>query len=146
MTGINNPSKKYLLDKISMVIEDHLNTYKANISRIDTDPKAMTEILRISYNFVSDVNKLLTLVINLCDLKPVILWLTLSKYINLDNKFKDLPFGFSKKKASLSDYESIVKNARNKSFHQLFPFNKALRFELEALEKVSVTIFSSYTK
>jgi len=141
-----NTTTKYLLDKISMVIEDHLKTYKSNINNIDTDPKAMIEILRISYNFVSDVNKLLVLVINLCDLKPIILWLTLSKYFNLDNKFKDLPFGFSKKKASLSDYESVIKNARNKSFHQLFPFNKSLRFELEALEKVSVTIFSNHGK
>lgn len=141
-----DPSKKYLLDKISMVIEDHLNTYIANITHIDTDPKAMIEVLRISYNFVSDVNKLLALVINLCDLKPIIMWLTLSKYINLDNKFKDLPFGFSKKKASLIDYESVIKNARNKSFHQLFPFNKSLRFELEALEKVSVIIFSNHGK
>lgn len=139
-----NPATKYLLDKISMVIEDHLKTYKVNISKIDTDPKAMIEILRISYNFVSDVNKLLALVINLCDLKPIILWLTISKYFNLDNKFKELPFGFSKKKASLSDYESVIKNARNKSFHQLFPFNKSLRFELDALEKVSVTIFSNH--
>lgn len=139
-----DPKKKYLLDKISMVIRDHLNTYKKNIANIDKDPKAMIEILRISYNFVSDVNKLLALVINLCDLKPLILWLTISKYFNLDNKFKDLPFGFSKKKASLGDYESIIKNARNKSFHQLFPFNKSLRFELEALEKVSVTIFSNH--
>jgi hypothetical protein len=141
-----DPNKKYLLDKISQVIGDHLKTYKTNISKIDTDPKAMSEILRISYNFVSDVNKLLTLVINLCDLKPIILWLTISQYFNLDTKFKDLPFGFSKTKASLSDYESVIKNARNKSFHQLFPFNKALRFELEALEKVSVTIFSTYGK
>lgn len=141
-----NPATKYLLDKISMVIEDHLKTYEANISKIDTDPKAMIEILRISYNFVSDVNKLLALVINLCDLKPIILWLTISKYFNLDNKFKELPFGFSKKKASLSDYESVIKNARNKSFHQLFPFNKSLRFELDALEKVSVTIFSNHGK
>lgn len=141
-----DPNTKYLLDKISMVIEDHLKTYKANISKIDTDSKAMIEILRISYNFVSDVNKLLALVINLCDLKPIILWLTLSKYFNLDNKFKELPFGFSKNKASLSDYENVIKNARNKSFHQLFPFNKSLRFELNALEEVSVTIFSNHGK
>lgn len=141
-----NPTTKYLLDKITTVIVDHLNTYNSNISKIDTDQKAMIEILRISYNFVSDVNKLLALVINLCDLKPIILWLTISKYFNLDNKFKELPFGFSKKKASLSDYENVIKNARNKSFHQLFPFNKSLRFELATLEKVSVTIFSNHGK
>lgn len=139
-----NSTTKYLLDKISMVIEDHLKTYNSNIKKVDSDPKAMIEILRISYNFVSDVNKLLILIINLCDLKPIILWLTISKYLDLDNKFKELPFGFSKTKASLKDYESLIKNARNKSFHQLFPFNKSLRFEVEALEKVSVTIFSNY--
>lgn len=136
----------YLLDKIAIVISDHLTTYRENIAKIGTDPHAMIEILRISYNFVSDVNKLLSLVINVCDLKPIILWLTISNYLALDNKFKDLPFGFSKKKASLTDYEGVIKNARNKSFHQLFPFNKSLKFELESLKKVSVTIFLSFTK
>lgn len=139
-----NPTSNYLLDKISIVIDDHLKIYKSNINKIDSDPKAMIEILRISYNFVSDVNKLLKLVINLCDLKPIMLWLTISKFINLENKFQELSFGFSKKKPSLNDYESVIKNARNKSFHQLFPFNKSLRFELEALKKVSVTIFSNH--
>jgi hypothetical protein len=141
-----DPNTNYLLDKISLVIDEHLKTYRINIAKIDIDHQAMIEVLRISYNFVSDVNKLLSLVINLCDLKPIILWLTISNYINLDNKFKDLPFGFSKKKASLSDYESIIKNARNKSFHQLFPFNKSLRFEFDSLKQVSVTIFSNFTK
>jgi len=32
------------------------------------------------------------------------------------------------------------------SFHPLFPFNKALKFELDALEKVTVTIFSNHGK
>ncbi|TCN54651.1 hypothetical protein D0809_18460 [Flavobacterium circumlabens] len=141
-----SPANLYLLDKISLVINDHLKTYQKNILNIDNDSQAMIEILRISYNFVSDVNKLLSLVINLCDLKPIILWLTISKYITLDNTFKDLPFGFSKKKASLLDYERVIKNARNKSFHQLFPFNKSLKFELESLKEVSVTIFSNFTK
>lgn len=93
---------------------------------------------------MNDINKLLVLIINLCDLKPIILWLTISKFFDLDNKFKELPFGFSNKKASLSEYESVIKNARNKSFHQLFPFNKSLRFELDAVEKVNVTIFSTH--
>jgi hypothetical protein len=141
-----DPNTKYLLDKITLVIDDHLTTYRANISNINTDPKAMVEILRISYNFVSDVNKLLTMVINICDLKPIILWLTLSKYLILDNKFKELPFGFSVKKPSLGDYENIIKNARNRSFHQLFPFNKSLKFELNSLKEVSVTIFSNHGK
>ncbi len=139
-------SKQYLLDKISTVISTHLTSYNENIHRIDSDPNSMIEILRISYNFVSDVNKLLTLVVTLCDLKPIVLWLTLSKYLNLDSKFQALPWGFAKQKPSLKSYESIIKNARNRSFHQLFPFNKDLRFELDAIEKVSVTIFSSFTK
>lgn len=139
-------SKEYLLDRISKVLASHQLSYRANIPHIDTDSKAMVEVLRISYNFVSDVNKLLKLIVNICDLKPIVHWLTISKHIELDNKFKDLPFGFAKTKPSLINYESVIKNARNKSFHQLFPFNKALRFEVDALEKVSVTFFDSYGK
>lgn len=139
-----NSTTNYFLDKISVVIDNHLNTYRTNLVNITTDQKAMNELLRISYNFVSDINKLLILVVNLCDLKPIVMWLTLSKYFILDEKFKDLPFGFSNKKASLNDYVSVIKNARNKSFHQLFPFNKSLQFELQALGKVNMTIFSAH--
>lgn len=141
-----NYNKKYLLDKISDVIAAQLLDYNTHLKNIDSDPKAMTEILRISYNFVSDVSKLLTLIINISDLKPIILWLTISNFFDLDTKFKQLPFGFSKKKPALPEYESVVKNARNKSFHQLFPFNKSLRFQLAALEKVTITIFSNHGK
>jgi hypothetical protein len=106
----------------------------------------MNEILRISYNFVSDVNKLLILLINVCDLKPIILWTTISKFYELDQKFKDLPFGFSKMKPSLNNYQNLIKNARNRSFHQLFPFNKALKFQIQSIQDVNVTLFSSYSK
>lgn len=139
-------SEKYLLDQIALVIDEHLTSYHENILKLDSHPQVMTEVLRISYNFVSDVNKLLTLLINIYDLKPLILWLSISKYLSLDHKFKELPFGFSRKKASLADYESIIKNARNKSFHQLFPFNKSLRFKLDKLDDINVTIFSTHGK
>lgn len=141
-----NNSTKYLLDKISDVIEGHLEDYKTNVLKMDSDPLVMNDILRISYNFVSDINKLLVLVVHLCDLKPIILWLTMSKYFDLDEKFKNLPFGFTKKKPSLKTYEQVIKNARNKSFHKLFPFNKAMRFEMEALRNVEVKIFSSFAQ
>ncbi|HWY12612.1 MAG TPA: hypothetical protein VN026_14865 [Bacteroidia bacterium] len=139
-----NAKKEYLLDKISKVINEHIISYKASVVNIETDPGAMNEILRISYNFVSDVNKLLTLIINICDLKPLVLWTTISKHNELDNKFKELPFGLNHYKPSLSSYESIIKNARNKSFHQLFPFNKSLQMELASLQQVTLRLFSSH--
>ena len=54
-----NSTTNYFLDKISVVIDNHLNTYRTNLVNITTDQKAMNELLRISYNFVSDINKLL---------------------------------------------------------------------------------------
>lgn len=140
-----NKNKMYLLDQISKVIDEHLQAYREHVKKIN-EPSSQNEILRISYNFVSDVNKLLVLIINICDLKPIIHWLTISKHYELDQKFKELPFGLSHSKPSLLNYESVIKNARNKSFHQLFPFNKSLHLEIAALNKVSLRMFSSYSK
>jgi hypothetical protein len=138
--------KEYLLDKIGNVVVDHLNSYKINVQTINTDPNALNEVLRISYNFVSDINKLLGLIINICDVKPIICWLTFSKHYKLDDKFKELPFGLSQGKPSLGSYETIIKNARNRTFHQLFPFNKSLHLELTSIQKVTMRMFSSYGK
>lgn len=42
-----NPETMYLLDKILIVIENHLESYNKNMGLIDADPKAIIEILRI---------------------------------------------------------------------------------------------------
>jgi len=139
-----DPSKEYLIDKIEKVVQDHITDYATHIGNINSNQQSYNEILRISYNFVSDINKLLVLIINVCDLKPIILWMNIHKFLKLDIAFKDLPFGFSKTKPSLKTYESLIKNARNKTFHQLFPFNKSLELKIDNLDDIKLRMFSSF--
>lgn len=139
-----DPAKKYLIDKIIQVVQDHINDYATHIGSITTNQQSYNEILRISYNFVSDINKLLVLIINVCDLKPIVLWMNIHKFLKLDIAFKELPFGFSKTKPSLKIYESLIKNARNKTFHQLFPFNKSLELKIDNLDDIRLRMFSSF--
>jgi hypothetical protein len=139
-----DPAKQYFLDQITSIIDGQISDYNVHLPNIATSPQAYNEILRISYNFVSDVNKLIVLLINICDLKPLFLWLNISKFYKIESAFKELPKGFTQTKTNLNEYESIVKNARNKSFHQLFPFNKSLEFNITKLGDVKLRMFSAF--
>ena len=141
-----NPNKKYLLDDIEDIVSTNIADYDRNLPNISSSLQAYNEILRISYNFVSDVSELLNLLINVCDLKPIILWLTLSEHYKLDKAFRGLTLGYTNKKQSLKNYESIIKKARNKSFHKLFPFNKTLQVDLPrgSLKDVKIRLFTDY--
>jgi hypothetical protein len=52
-----DPSKTYLIDEIAEVIQEHITEYSIQINDITTNQQAYNEILRISYNFVSDINQ-----------------------------------------------------------------------------------------
>lgn len=142
--SVIDSSKSYLIDKIIQVVQEHITDYSNNIANISGNQQAYNEILRISYNFVSDINKLLVLIINVCDLKPIILWMNIHKFLKLDIAFKELPFGFSNTKPSLKTYETLIKNARNKTFHQLFPFSKSLELRINSLDDIRLRMFSSF--
>lgn len=139
-------NKKYLLDDIEGIVTTNITDYDKNLPNISSSLQAYNEILRISYNFVSDVSELLNLLINVCDLKPLILWLTISEHYKLDKAFRGLTLGYTNKKQSLKNYESIIKKARNKSFHKLFPFNKTLQVDLPkgSLKDVKIRLFTDF--
>lgn len=139
-----DPNKDYFLDLIVNIIEGHINNYRTHLPNISTNSQSYNEILRVAYNFVSDVNKLMILLINVCDIKPLVSWMTISKYFKIENSFQNLPKGFSNKKPDIKEYESIIKNARNKTFHQLFPFSKSLEFNISRLKDIKLRMFSDY--
>lgn len=139
-------TEKYVLDRIVDIVNEHINTYQLHLPNISTDRHALNEILRISYNFVSDMTNLIELIINVCDLKPLILWMTVSKHFKLDYSFKNLPWGYSYTKPSLKTYEEVIKKSRNKTFHQLFPFQKTFELEISSgLQDTKLRFFSDYT-
>jgi hypothetical protein len=83
---------------------------------------ALNDVLRIGYNFASDATGYLRLIVSVCDLKPIVLWGTIS--------------------------EQSIADARNNAFHNLFPFQKSLRVPLPeaALGEPQLQIFSEHAK
>jgi len=134
-------ARKGLTDEIVEELKGKRAEYASALSKCKGDPDidsgAFNEVLRISYNFANDVLPYLRLVISICDLKPVILWTTIGEHYLLSEAFRNLPWGRSKYKESLKGYRDTVANARNKAFHDIFPFQKALhcRRDLCAMHK-----------
>ena len=146
------PKGNNMTDDIVQVLLEQKSNYEKALERCDgdplKDPTAYNEILRISYNFASDASTFLTLIVSICDLKPVVLWGTISQHYRLSDAFRDLPWTRSRYKPSLKNYISTVADARNSAFHDLFPFRKSLNVLLPetALQKVSLRFFSEHTR
>ncbi|MGO9963703.1 MAG: hypothetical protein ACLPUG_09790 [Acidimicrobiales bacterium] len=95
------------------------------------DNEGYNELLRVAYNFAEGARSFLSLMVGICDLKPVIFWLTISDQIGLASRFSQLPFALvGGAKPSLTRYRSVISGARNRAFHDLYgfdhPFSAAL--------------------
>lgn len=123
--------------------KQHLHTFLET-----NDSSSFNEILRISYNFTSDITNLIRLIVSICDLKPIVLWGTIAEHFALSEALRNLPWMTSRNKPSLSNYERIVADARNYTFHHLFPFRKTLKIPLPdtALQGAELRIFSEHSR
>lgn len=145
-------SKPGILDTILKALRDHLSEYGSALesySRARGDQARRThfnEILRVAYAFSQEASTLLRLIVSICDLKPLVLWATIDKHYELSEALKSLPWTRSRRKPSLGAYISLVGDARNRAFHNVFPFNKALYFELPegTLKGAELRIFSEF--
>lgn len=141
-----------ITDSIIEVLKEQRSQYATSLARIGGDPKdeaaAMNEILRIAYNFASDATTYLSLIVSVCDLKPIVLWGTIAEHFALSEAFKRLPWTRSRNKPSLKNYTLTISDARNSAFHNLFPFRKSLNLALpqSALQDAQLRIFSEHTK
>lgn len=141
-----------MTDCIIDVLMDQRSQYKAALDRCKGDPErdagAFNELLRIAYNFSSDATTYLRLIVSICDLKPIVLWGTIYEHYQLSEAFRLLPWARSRNKPSLKNYIDTIADARNSSFHNLFPFRKSLNFRLpiSALEDANLRIFSEHGK
>jgi len=148
----NPPTGDNMTDDIVRVLLEQKSTYETALERCDgdplRDPTAYNEILRISYNFASDASTFLRLIVSICDLKPVVLWGTISQHYRLSDAFRNLPWTRSRCKPSLGNYVSTVRDARNSAFHDLFPFRKSLNVVLPetALQEASLRLFSEHAR
>jgi hypothetical protein len=139
-----------IIDSILKVLKYQKKYYESVLNNLNNsynqENSSLNEILRISYNFASDATGLLRLMVSICDLKPIVLWGTIAEHFALSEAFKDLPWTPSRNKPPLKNYEKLISNARNSSFHNLLPFNKTLRVKLsnDAIEEPVLKIFREH--
>lgn len=94
------------------------------------DPSAYTDLLRIAYNFADGSKTLLNLLIGICDLKPILFWMTIYEQIKLVNKLSLSLSHVATKKPKLSEYKSFIGKARNQAFHDFFAFDSSFSMKL----------------
>ncbi|MBI4178961.1 hypothetical protein HY522_06045 [bacterium] len=141
-----------ILDTIVKALREHVSDYGAVLvkyTRAQADESRkihFNEVLRVAYAFSQEASTLLRLIVSVCDLKPLVLWATIDKHHDLSEALKSLPWTRSRRKPSLKGYIDLVGDARNRAFHNIFPFDKALHFELPdgALAGAELRIFSEF--
>jgi hypothetical protein len=145
--------KNCITCQILKVLKSQREEYKIALGSLNSNngastDKALNEILRIAYNFASDAITFLRLIVSICDLKPIILWGTIAEQYDLSVAFRKLPWFRSRNKPSLKNYISIVGDARNSAFHNIFPFQKSLEVELpgSALQQTTIRFFSEFER
>lgn len=138
-----------ITDQIVTVLTEQMTQYDAALRRVarrPDDTTAQNEILRLAYNFASDATGYVNLIVSVCDLKPIVLWGTLTHHVVLSEAFRRLPWTRSRNKPSMKNYIDTISDARNSAFHNLFPFRKSLSLQLSgrALTGAELTIFSEH--
>jgi hypothetical protein len=117
--------------------------------RSPDDNDVYNELLRVAYNFADGARAFLRLMVGVCDLKPVLFWLTVFEQVELAHRFEKLPFSLvGKGKPSLERYRSVIADARNRAFHDLFAFDHPFRVNLpgDALRSPELRLFREYAK
>ncbi len=104
------------------------------------------EVLRVAYSFSREAATLLDLIVSICDLKPLVLWCTIDRHFALSEALRALPWTRSKNKPTMANYVNAIGDSRNRAFHSVFPFEKALHFVLPdgALDGAELRLFSEF--
>jgi hypothetical protein len=141
-----------ILASIMARMEEQAMVYSTTLAQhrnTPNDNEVYNELLRVAYNFADGARAFLGLVVGICDLKPLIFWLTVSEQIELAHRFAQLPFSLvGKAKPSLERYRSVIANARNQAFHDVFAFDHPFRVRLpeDALRAPELRLFREYNR
>ena len=146
------PGTKGVTDTIVRALKQHRSAYHSALkkyrgAKADASKRMhFNEILRVAYSFSNEACTLLRLIVSLCDVKPLVLWSTIDRHFALSEALRGLPWTRSKNKPDLRNYITSVGDARNRAFHNVFPFEKALHFPLppDALGGAELRIFSEF--
>jgi hypothetical protein len=125
--------KDTVLGQIVGSLQEQKDEYAGALSalrRASGDRHALHEVLRIAYNFSTDVLPLMSLFMSICDLKPLVFWCTVDAQWGLYAAFAALPWSALGRKESLHEYQEIVSAARNHAFHHVLPFDTTIEIDL----------------
>jgi hypothetical protein len=138
------------LDEVANALARQADEYHASLQKcgpqLDQNQAEFNNVLRIAYDFESDAVRILRLLMSVCDLKPIILWMTLSAHHNLSEAFRCLPRSRDQNKPSLSNYREMIHGARNRAFHNLLPFGQSIQVDLDGIniKAKRLRLFSEY--
>ena len=142
-------SSKTILGKIVEAIKSQAKEYRSALDALIAAPEerhAMHEVLRIAYNFSSDVVPLLFLFISICDLKPLVFWCTIDAQWAFRAGLGDLPWLALGRKEKLEEYRAVISRARDHAFHHILPFDATLEVDLSDsdVRAQRIRLFSPY--
>lgn len=123
-----------IMSRFVASLAQELQTYTRMVDEFSRTGADFTyhEVLRIAYNFAEDLGDVLRLIVGLCDLKPILFWLTGGRQLQLLEVFhRELPWHAVRRKPSLSDYRNTIGEARNNRFRRLLSFPADLVVDLE---------------
>jgi len=141
-----------ILSNVLERMEEQVKAFSTSLGQHQRSPDnndVYNELLRVAYNFADGARAFLRLTVGVCDLKPVLFWLTVFEQVELAHRFERLPFSLvGKGKPSLERYRSVIADARNQAFHDLFAFDHPFRVELpgDALRSPELRLFREYAK
>ena len=99
-----------ILSKVLERMEEQVTAFSTVLNqhqRSPDDNDVYNELLRVAYNFADGARAFLRLMVGVCDLKPVLFWLTVFEQVELAHRFERLPFSLvGKGKPSLERYRS----------------------------------------
>jgi hypothetical protein len=132
------------LDQIVTAMRRQMRIYDDASSGLVGAPPA--DILRIAYNVASDALQIVQLCLAVHDLKPLVQWLTIhSSSALFDRLHALLPYSTAKK-PDLELFASLVKDARNREFHNALPYVRTLESSLpsSSIRAVQVRFMSEF--
>jgi hypothetical protein len=131
-----NPAET-ILGTIAASVRTQTREYDRALQALHDSPEdrhALYEVLRIAYNFSTDVLPLIYLFVSICDLKPLVFWCTVKQHWALYRAFADLPWSALGRKESLEGYETVISQARSYAFHHVLPFESTIEIDLSGLD------------
>ena len=142
-------SKASFVSKLREALAEQRKLYDQALAKYQEEgrnPVHLNEVLRIAYNFADDALKVLKLLVSIADLKAIALWCTIDEHFALATAFRNLPWGKTSKKPSLSKYHDVISGARNRAFHNLLAFDRTIESDLAgvAINARSLTLLPAY--